>query len=311
MLSARDRSLEITRSGWLFLGFTLLVGFAAVNSGANLLHALFGTQMALILGSGILSERTVRRVAIDRTPMGAVYAGTPSAIAIRIHNRDRRAPVFSISVEDDEFGGPGSCTPVFAVHVESGQSTFLRSSVTLPARGRHPLPAAVVATRFPFGLFVKRRRLAVGEPLLVYPRVDLAGAPEGPSRPQAEHDVADRDRLMARGVDGDFFGLRPYRDHDDARRIHWPAFARTGHPFVREQTQPSQTRTILELAEGRTGERSFEREVERVASAVHRELQQPDHLVGLRYGDELVIAPTSGTRGYTRLMAFLAEVGRC
>ena len=60
--------------GKYFLGITLGVGFAAINSGANLLHAIFGALMALILGSGVLSESTLRRVRVRRVLSGSPHA---------------------------------------------------------------------------------------------------------------------------------------------------------------------------------------------------------------------------------------------
>ena len=76
MLTARGRSLDITRAGWLFIVLTLAVGFAAINSGSNLLHAIFGAQMALIIGSGVLSERTVRRAEALRLPARVAWCTT-------------------------------------------------------------------------------------------------------------------------------------------------------------------------------------------------------------------------------------------
>src|SRR5262245_9843140 len=92
-LSARGRSLEITRAGWLFILLTLAVGFAAINSGSNLMHAVFGAQMALILGSGILSEATVRRTVARRVPVGEVYATEPAPVRVELGNVDPRVDV--------------------------------------------------------------------------------------------------------------------------------------------------------------------------------------------------------------------------
>jgi len=85
-LSARGRRLEITRSGWLFILLTLAVGLAAMNSGANLLHAIFGAQMTLILGSGVLSELTLRRVAVRRVLRGPLHAEEPGPAEVRLLN---------------------------------------------------------------------------------------------------------------------------------------------------------------------------------------------------------------------------------
>ncbi len=304
-LTARGRSLEITRAGWLFILLTLAVGFAAINSGSNLLHAVFGAQMALIVGSGIFSEAMVRRAVARRVPVGELHAGEAAAVRVELGNSDRRVDVFSVSVEDDDrTGDAATCAPVFAVRIPAGTTLELPATVTMPRRGRHPLPRAVVATRFPFGLFVKRRELPPGDPVLVYPRIH-----EATTRLAADPHAETGDAPQRRARVGEFFALREYRDGDDLRRIHWPAVARTGRPFVREHQADGDRELVLELLAGTTGEPGFEAAVEDCASAAVAELTRAGVAVGLRYAGELVLAPAAGDEQRRRILDRLALVG--
>ncbi len=304
-LTARGRSLEITRAGWLFILLTLAVGFAAINSGANLLHAIFGAQMALIVGSGILSESMVRRTVARRVAAGEIYAGQAAAVRVELTNLDPRVDVFSVSVEDDDRSATDdACAPVFAVRIGAGRTVEIPATVTLSQRGRHAMPAAVVATRFPFGLFVKRRELPRGAPLLVYPRLVPAPAPMADD---PRTDLGDAPRRRARA--GEFFALREYRDGDDLRRIHWPAVARLGRPVVREYEADGDRQMMLELRRGTTGDPSFEAEVEQCASVAVAALGRDALAVGLRYAGELLVTPGSGDEQRRRVLAALAVVG--
>ncbi len=304
-LTARGRSLEITRAGWLFILLTLAVGFAAINSGSNLLHAVFGAQMALIIGSGILSEAMVRRTVAHRRPAGDIYAGEAAVVRVELQNLDPRADVLSVSVEDDDrIDGAGACAPVFTVRIPGGAQVELPTTVIMPARGRHALPRAVVATRFPFGLFVKRRELPVEAPVLVYPAIATSAAAEGDD-PHAELGEAPRRRARV----GEFFALREYREGDDLRRIHWPAAARLGRPFVREHVAEGDREVILDLAPGRSGDPQFEEAVSRCAGAAIATLGGGSTAVGLRYGGVLRVPPGSGTEQRRRLLEALATVG--
>ncbi|MCA9708218.1 MAG: DUF58 domain-containing protein, partial [Myxococcales bacterium] len=261
-LSARGRRLEITRSGWLFILLTLAVGFAAINTGANLLHAIFGAQMALIVGSGVLSESTLRRVHVRRTLAGSLHAQEPGPVVVELRNADPRRDVLAVSVEDDDdYDNPGRCEPVFAVRVGAGQTVRLPARLVMPTRGRHPRPRAVVATRFPFGLFVKRRELPVEDPVRVYPR----RVPPSPELRPVERGGPPR-TTGRRARSGETYGLRPYRAGDELRRLHWPATARLGQPVVREFEAGGEARVRLSLRPGRAGVPAFEREVERVAA---------------------------------------------
>jgi len=305
LLSARGRSLEITRAGWLLIALTLAVGFAAINSGSNLLHAVFGAQMALIIGSGMLSESVVARAKARRVAPTTLHAKTPSVIQVEIENRDPRGEVLSVSVEDDDRIRDGNaCAPVFAVRIPPLAQVTLHSTVVMQRRGRHRLPAAVLATRFPFGLFVKRRDLPASAEVLVLPRIDTSALQTGQHERPGHGEAVGR---VARV--GEFHGLRDYREGDDPRRIYWPAFARTSRAVVREHEALGDREVILELALGRSGDPIFERAVERVASAAVAHLQEPGLCVGLLYDGELAIVPENGHEHRQRLLEYLALVG--
>ena len=306
LLSARGRSLEITRAGWLFIALTLAVGFAAINSGSNLLHAVFGAQMALIIGSGIASEGAVRRTEARRRPSGPIFAGAPAPVEVQLRNADARREVFSVSVEDDDrMAAPARCDPVFSVRLAPQQSIVLPSSVTFERRGSHRLPAAVVATRFPFGLFVKRRQLPSPVEVLVYPRLHPVTASFRPTAPLLGN--AEVGGHPARA--GEFHGLRDYREGDDPRSLHWPAVARLGRPIVREDESRDEAELVLALEPGTTGDPAFERAVEHTASIAVARLRVGGIAIGLRYGEALVVPPGLGPEQRDRLLRFLATAG--
>jgi len=309
-LTARGRSLEPSKAGWLFLLLTLAVGFAALNSGSNLLHAVFGAQMALLVGSGLLSEAMVKRTRATRTPDSALYAATPGTLRVELHNTHASGDVFSVSVEDDDrIVGAGESTPVFCVRIPAGRSVTLRSTVTLEKRGILRLPPAVVATRFPFGLFIKRRDLPVPPDVLVYPRIhDVPLAREAADLIPPE--------LLSKGAStgrrariGEFFGLRDYREDDELRHIHWPATARRGRPIVREHEAEGEREIVLRLGAGKGGAEAFEREIEDVASLAVALLRRGDLAVGLDYAGERVVEPGVGPGQRHKLLEFLALVG--
>lgn len=304
MLTARGRRLEITRAGWLFIGLTLAVGFAAINSGSNLLHAIFGAQMALIIGSGMLSERAVFRADARRVLGEAVHANTPAPVRVELRNRSDKGELLSISVEDDDGDQSGQCGPVFAVRLAPAAAATLHTTVTMPRRGRHRLPDAVVATRFPFGLFVKRRQLPPPPQVVVYPQIHPVRVDGGTRHRPGAGEASGR---IARV--GEFFGMREYRDGDDPRRIDWRTVARGQRPAVRDYEALGDDERVLELPLGTIGEQRFEVEVSRAASLAVALLQEPGVAVGLRYGGELMLEPASGAHARHRLLEALALVG--
>ena len=307
VLRARGRSLEITRAGKLFILLTLAVGFAAINSGSNLLHAIFGAMMALIIASGLLSDAMVGGVVVSRRVPGPLVAGRPGPLEVTFTAVGPR-PVFGLSVEDDDLSDdPIRTTPAFALYVPPGARVLRHATVTAPARGRYPLPPAVVATRAPFGLFVKRRALTRAGAVLVFPRLvegpeaDL-GAPRGDERHP-------RETGTRRARAGAFHGLRAYRSGDDPRGIHWPASARARELVVREHERPAGGDVTLQLTPGVTGTPAFEAAVSRVAGQALRAARQGRGRLALRYGGRLVVPPGAGAGHLRRLLTFLALCG--
>ncbi len=60
------RKLKFTREGKFFVGITLGVGFAAINTANNLLYLLLGMLLALIVVSGVMSEISLRDLTVVR-----------------------------------------------------------------------------------------------------------------------------------------------------------------------------------------------------------------------------------------------------
>jgi hypothetical protein len=55
------RKLKFTREGKYYLGITLGVGFAAINTGNNLLYLLLGMLLSLIVVSGVMSDLSLKQ----------------------------------------------------------------------------------------------------------------------------------------------------------------------------------------------------------------------------------------------------------
>jgi len=306
MLTARGRQLEITRAGWLFIILTLAVGFAAINTGANLLHVIFGIQLGLIVASGALSENMVRRARARRTPVSPLHAQQPAAVEVEISNASDRADLLAVSVEDDDrILDVGSSTPVFSLVVPKGSAVTITSTVTMPRRGPHPLPPAVVATRFPFGLFVKRRDLPAAENVLVFPRIHEVDLRDFGFATRGEGDSAAA--VMSRA--GELYGLDEYRDGDDLRRISWPATARLGKLVVCEYESHGDREVWIDLAPGRAEEPAFETRVEHAASLAVALLREGRVATGLRVGGQVEVTPGSGASHERRILEYLAMVG--
>lgn len=302
------RSLEITKAGWWFIALTLADGFAAINSGANLLHVIFGIQLGMIIGSGVLSENMLRRVRARRRYVGPLYARTTGALRVEIENVSD-SPALSISVEDEDadrpLAGRGQVDPVFRVSLEPKRQVDDYAQIVMPRRGRHRLPIAVVATRFPFGLFVKRRRLDDEREVIVFPHVEPQALPA--RRASVEGSEHESGGGMSRA--GEIYGLRPYRPGDGMSRINWRATARRQMPIVTEFEARGEQEFWLDLPVGEAGEATFEAAIEQLASTAVAHLHSGEASVGLRDGQTIVVDVERGPEHEHRILTELALWG--
>jgi uncharacterized protein (DUF58 family) len=238
------RRLRFTPEGRAFVGLTVGVGFAAINTGNNLMYLVLGMMLSLIIVSGVLSELGLQGLEVERSLPTGVHAGRPYLTGISLHNTKRRLASFSIQIEDVIDGHSIAKRCYFLkIPPTARQQTSYRSE--FPRRGAYRYEGYHLSTRFPFGFFVKTRFASHAETLIVLPRilpVDLL-----PEETRARLGTWER---PARGQGREFHGLRAWRDGDDARDIHWKRSAREGRVVLREYAADA-TRRIGVLLDDR------------------------------------------------------------
>jgi uncharacterized protein (DUF58 family) len=296
-----------TREGWWFLAATALVGAAAIDAGINLYFLTFGMMLCLLAGGVVLSELGLAGLRVRRVLPPAVHAGTPYLMGIALENRKRRLPSFSIEVEDLIDGRPIEKRCYF-LKLPAGrvQETAYRN--TMPRRGRYRLSGFRLATKFPFGLLPRARAIADVDELYVYPTLIpapdalLRELPAQPAQPAPG-------RSFAPSRQGEFRGLRAFRDGDDPRDIHWRSTARRGIPLVREK-EDEETReatVVLDNEPAAAADAAFERAVSE-AAGVCVELARRGFSVGLAVrGGE--VRPAVGGAQTERILRALAVIG--
>src|SRR6202044_2772978 len=100
------RRLKFTREGKFFVGITLGVGFAAINTANNLLYLLLGMLLALIVVSGIMSELSLRELTVVRRLPLRAQVGRAHLVEIEVFNHKKQVPSYAIEVEDLRAGQP-------------------------------------------------------------------------------------------------------------------------------------------------------------------------------------------------------------
>ncbi len=89
---------EVTRAGIIYVAVVLLIGVAALNTGNNLLYIVVAAMLAAILVSGIASAMVLRHLQLDIRLPEHIFAGRETLGRIRLRNRRRWLPSFSVNV---------------------------------------------------------------------------------------------------------------------------------------------------------------------------------------------------------------------
>jgi uncharacterized protein (DUF58 family) len=300
------RKLKFTREGKFFVGITLGVGFAAINTGNNLLYLLLGMLLALIIVSGLMSELSLRDLTVvRRLPMRA-QVGRPHLVEIEVFNHKGRVPSYAIEVEDLRAGQPADKRCFFLkISPKSAQVAAYRR--TPAKRGRDKHVGFRIATRFPFGLFEKSREVPAEGELIIYPAVDPVNLPV-----MAAGRYSGGDAAFGRGHGDDYLGLKLLREGEDPRDVHWRKTAAVGQLVARERARDARPDVVLPLDVIRPDDakdewfNAFERKIRDVASRAVAHVKRFDAVTIKTTSTDAVRADRS--TGADPLLRFLALV---
>jgi uncharacterized protein (DUF58 family) len=293
------RRISFTSGGLAFTLGTFAVGFAAMNTGNNLLYLLLGSMLGFITVSGWLSEQAIRDVRIERRFARAVTVGHDFRLTYEVTNRKGFLP--SLAVEIIEEGLPDRA---FVAHVPARGTVTARSVNSFVRRGIYPLGTVTLSTSFPFGLFRKERDIEIPGEVVVWPRTDRRVR-----EPRVGGGRMRRAGLSARGTAGsrgEYRSLRDYRPGDDPKDIHWRSTARRREPVIREyERDGAETRWVC--LDTRVEQSDAAEVAVEVASSLCAQAVAGHHPFALVAGDA-VLEPAEGPAHLERALDLLARV---
>jgi uncharacterized protein (DUF58 family) len=294
-----DFPFEPTSGGGVFLVIIIVVGFAAWNTGNNLLFLVFSLLCSTLFVGWIAARASLRDLTVSARFPDHIFAAEPAPVIVTLRNMKRLLPSFSIFVEAR---GPSSETNERAAsrrryakrllayfsYVPHHASAEQRVEQLFPKRGHVLIDGFELSTRFPFGFFRRRRRLRARDvDIIVYPKPEVI-SDELHLLPM----YAGRMPALRRGAGHDLFSLRDYQPQDDLRHIDWKATARSRRLTVREFTSEDERRITIVLdarLPGEPGEelrQRFEKGVVQTASLLKHFIDERAE-VRLVLGDEV------------------------
>ncbi len=209
-----------TRAGLLFGLVLAAMLLAAVNYNNGLAYLFTFMLGAVATVSMLVTHRNLSGLRIGLGPVDPVFAGQRASfpVVLKNHTGRHRPGLWVLS--------PGQS---HAIDLAPGATGRTLVTAAASRRGYVPCPPITLSTDYPLGLlFSWSRKLRPAGRCLVYPS-------PGPSRPlPIRPHRAGYQQPGPRPEGDDFSGLRPYRDGDPPRHVHWKSVAR-GQPLLVKQ----------------------------------------------------------------------------
>ena len=301
-----DLPVEVTTGGGIFLAIVIVVGFAAWNTGHNLLFLIFSLLVSTLFVGWAAARTSLRDLMVSARFPDHIFAGEPAPVIVTLRNAKRLLPSLSVLVESrgpkEAAEGPKQKRRrklhqkrplAYFTYIPHRAAAEQRVEQVFSKRGHVFIDGFELSTRFPFGFMRRRRRLrARNVDILVYPKPEPIGD-ELHLLPM----YAGRMASARRGAGHDLFALRDYQPQDDLRHIDWKATARSRRLTVREFTSEDErritiildTRVVADSEQGSFSDR-FERGVIKAASHLK-------HFIDERADVRLILGAEAGPYG--------------
>ena len=249
-----DFPFEPTSGGGVFLVIIIVVGFAAWNTGNNLLFLVFSLLCSTLFVGWIAARTSLRDLNVSARFPDHIFAAEPAPVIVTVRNTKRLMPSFSVFVEArgpagdvDESAGArrryAKRLLAYFSYVPHHAAAEQRVEQLFPKRGHVLIDGFELSTRFPFGFFRRRRRLrARNVDIVVYPKPEVIS-----DKLHLLPMYAGRMPSLRRGAGHDLFSMRDYQPQDNLRHIDWKATARSRRLTVREFTSEDERRITIVL----------------------------------------------------------------
>jgi uncharacterized protein (DUF58 family) len=220
-----DGVVRLTRIGTAFVIFTVVIGFAAINTGNNALYIGLSLMLGCLLLSGIASKGGLKHLVIEFDGVDEAWAMRPAHGRLRIRNRSHIWNVRDVIVTSEELAAP-LCLPI----IKRGEEIVAHAMFSFRRRGLTQLTRVDLYTRYPFGFFLKKRRPRLTGDVIVFPRLLGDDIPRDRFRP-TQGELQSANRI---GGGTDIHSFRDYVRGDSLRRVHWKKSASLGRWIIKQ-----------------------------------------------------------------------------
>lgn len=200
-----------------------MLGFAAVNTGNNLLFLVLSGLLAFMSVTGLAGMLNIKKLVPHLNPPEEIYAGVPAVFRLSVRNNKRYLPSFLVRIE--HHSGESLVFPVVSPKSNIAGTVFL----TFKQRGQVTTGRITISSTYPVGFFTRFWSYEIDHTFTVFPR-PVASTLQG----SGEDSVAVGSSLRReRGLSGEVERIHPYTGIEPLRMIHWKHSARSQDLMVK------------------------------------------------------------------------------
>src|SRR5689334_11119629 len=125
-----DGVVRLTRIGSSYLVFTLVIGFAALNTGNNALYIGLTFMLGCLLLSGVASKGGLKHLDVEIRGLEEAWAGRSANATLRVTNRSPIWNIRDVIITSDELAAP-----VLVPMIERRSSVDVNAAFLFQRRG--------------------------------------------------------------------------------------------------------------------------------------------------------------------------------
>lgn len=217
--------VRLTKVGTTYIASTVILAIAAINTGNNAIYIAVALMLGCLLLSGIASKSGLKHLEVEIRDIEDAWAGRPGGGMLRLSNSSRVWNVRDVVLTSEAFAAP-----VLVPVIDRRSAVLVSASFLFPRRGLAHVNTIDSYTRYPFGFFLKKRRLRVASEVVVYPPL-LA---EEVARERFRPAIGEQSTATRPGPGSEIHSFREYARGDSLRQVHWKKSASLGRWIMKQ-----------------------------------------------------------------------------